>query len=279
MDLSKVKIVADSSSDLFEYAATPYGYASLKIRTDNKEYVDNTDLNVEEMVNDLLKYSGKSSTACPSPEDWISAFGDAEYIFCISITSNLSGSYNSACIAKDLYEEKHRNRKVFVIDSLSTGPEMQVIIDKIAELVNSDKDYETICQEITEYQKHTSLVFMLESMKNLANNGRVSPLTAKIAGVLGIRVVGKASDVGTLEVLEKCRGEKKVIQALFDNMKSMGYNGSVVKISHCFNLDAAQKLKSLILAEFNNAKVIIGTCGGLCSFYAEKGGMLIGFEH
>ena len=279
MDSSKVKIVADSSSDLFNYDSVPYGYASLKIRTDIKEYTDNTSLDVKGMVDDLLKYSGKSSTTCPSPEDWLSAFGNAEYIFCISITSNLSGSYNSACIAKDLYEEKYIDRKVFVIDSLSTGPEMQIIINKIAELVKSDKNFETICDEITEYQKHTSLVFMLESMKNLANNGRVSPLTAKIAGVLGIRVVGKASDIGTLEVLEKCRGEKKAIQALFDNMKSMGYNGSVVKISHCFNPYAAQKLKSLINSEFIDAKVEIGTCGGLCSFYAEKGGMLIGFEH
>ena len=279
MDLSKVKIVTDSSSDLLNFQEINFGYAPLKIRTDVDEYIDDTNLNVKEMLDNLLKYSGKSSTACPSPEDWLSEFQDAQYVFCISITSNLSGSYNSACIAKDLYEEKYDDRKVFIIDSLSTGPEMQLIIDKIAELIKTDKDFETICNEITEYQKHTSLLFMLESMKNLANNGRVSPITAKIAGVLGIRVVGKASNIGTLKVLEKCRGEKKAIQALFNNMKNMGYNGSVVKISHCFNFDAALKLKNLILSEFKKAKIEIGTCGGLCSFYAEKGGLLIGFEH
>ena len=279
MDISKIKIIADSSSDMVSFDQIPFCSAPLKIITANKEYTDNIELNVEEMVDDLLKYSGKSSTACPSPDDWLSAFGDSEYIFCVTITSNLSGSYNSACTAKGLYEEQYPDRKVHVIDTLSTGPEMQLIIEKIAELLKDGKEFDDIIQEISEYSKHTGLIFMLESMKNLANNGRVNPIVAKAAGLLGIRIVGKASDVGTLEVMEKCRGEKKALPAIVQKMREIGYKDGKVIIDHCFNPDAAQKLKELILENFQNAKIIIGKCRGLCSFYAEKGGLLIGFEH
>ena len=119
---------------------------------------------------------------------------------------------------------------------------------------------------------------MLESMQNLANNGRVNKIVAKAAGILGIRAVGRASDVGTLEPLEKCRGEKKAISALADYMVSCGYEGGKMRISHCLNLAAAESLRANILAAYPDADVQIRPTGGLCSFYAEKGGMIIGFE-
>jgi DegV family protein with EDD domain len=231
------------------------------------------------MVDYLSNYKGKSSTSCPNCEDWLDAFGDAENIFCVTITSNLSGSYNAAMLAKDTYETEHPDRKVYVFDSLSAGPELRLIVEKLAELINEYGDFEKVCETICEYTKSTGLLFMLESMKNLANNGRVSPIVAKAAGLLGIRIVGKASDVGTLEVMEKCRGEKKALPAIVQKMREIGYKDGKVIIDHCFNPDAAQKLKELILENFQNAKIIIGKCRGLCSFYAEKGGLLIGFEH
>lgn len=278
MNLSEIKIVADSSSDVFEFEGIPFASSPLKIITAQKEYVDNGRLDTENMVNELLSYSGKSSTACPSPSDWLDAFEDAKFIFCITITSNLSGSYNSALIAKEDYETQHPDRKVFVFDSLSTGPEMKLIIEKIAELINLHLEFEEICRKVTSYSKETGLLFMLESMRNLANNGRVSHLTAKAAGLLGIRVVGKASDIGTLEVLDKCRGEKKALRNILENMIKLGFKGGKVRISHCFNLSAAQSLKSIITEAFPYALTEIYFAGGLVSFYAEKGGLLIGFE-
>ena len=119
---------------------------------------------------------------------------------------------------------------------------------------------------------------MLESMKNLANNGRVSHIAAKAAGLLGIRVVGKASDKGDLEQLDKCRGQAKAVAAMAREMKALGYNGGKLRISHCFNIAAADSLKDLIKAEFPDADIEIYPCAGLCSFYAEKGGMIVGFE-
>ncbi len=273
-----MKIVTDSSADKIVLEKVEFSSAPLKIITDDKEYLDDNNLNIEEMVDYLYNYSGKSSTSCPNTSDWLSAFGDEKEIICITITATLSGSYNAALIAKEMYEEKFPDRKVFVLNSLSTGPEMKLIIEKAEQLIVSGKDFEEICLEICEYSKGTALIFMLESMKNLANNGRVSKVAAKAAGLLGIRAVGKASDKGDLELLKKCRGEEKAITAIFDSMKSIGFSGGKVRIANCLNKNAAQKLKKLILSEFPNCETEIYACGGLCSFYAEKGGLLIGFE-
>lgn len=273
-----MKIVADSSSDVFSLESVPYAAAPLKIITDETEYVDNESLDIPQMVNDLLTYSGKSGTACPGTGDWLDAFGDSPYVFCVTITSNLSGSYNSACVAKQEYEEMYPDRHVYVVDSLSAGPELALIIDKLTELIHEGKTFEEVKGAIIEYQKHADLLFMLESVKNLANNGRVSKLIASAIGLLGIRLVGKASEQGTLEPLHKCRGEKKALPTLVEMLKEYGFAGGKVRIAHCLNFEAAQKLKSMILEKFASAQVEICKCGGLCSFYAEKGGLLVGFE-
>ena len=278
MSLANVKIVVDSSADVLNIEQVAYASAPLIIRTTQKEYVDNADLDVEGMVQDLLSNTDKTTTACPGVGDWIEAFGDSQYVFCVTITSGLSGSYNSAMVAKQNYEEQYPDRKVFVIDSLSAGPEIKLIIEKLQEYVLAGKSYEEICTQIMEYKEHTGLIFSLASVRNLANNGRVSHLVASAVGILGIRILGRASAQGTLEQLYKSRGEKKALSTLFSNMKIAGYKGGKVLIDHCFNTKAAETLKELVLAEFPTAHVELGAMGGLCSFYAEKGGILIGFE-
>ena len=153
-----------------------------------------------------------------------------------------------------------------------------MIIEKLEELISANEDFISICEKITEYSQSTRLMFMLESMKNLANNGRVNHIIAKMAGVLGIRLVGKASDNGALEPLSKCRGERKALESTFEHMKAEGYSGGKVIIAHCFNPDVANTLKKMIEKQFPLATINSYTCRGLCSFYAEKGGFLIGFE-
>jgi len=273
-----MKIVADSSSDVLELNKISFASAPLKIVTANREYVDDASLDVEGMANDMQKIRERSSTACPSVQDYLDAFGDAKHVFCVTITSSLSGSYNSARLAKEEYENAFPDRKVFVIDSLSTGPEMKLIIDKIEENIVGGKSFDEICERVAVYMKHTGLLFMLESMKNLANNGRVSRIVASAAGILDIRLIGKASDKGELEMLAKVRGAQRSIIALKDNLIKLGYNGGRLLISHCCNEEIAVKLKEAILNEFKKAKIEIYRARGLCSFYAEKGGVLVGFE-
>lgn len=278
MNLSDIKIVADSSADLVDLEGIDFASVPMKIMTNEKEYVDTAELNVVEMVSELLNYSGKSSTACPGIGDWLDAFGDAKYVFCVTITSGLSGSYNAAEAARMQYEEAHPDRHVFVIDSLSAGPELKLIVEKLQELIAEGKEFDEICSLIKEYQKHTALIFTLESLTNFANNGRVSHILAKAVGILGIRIVGKASDAGQLEPLSKCRGEKKALVALMNLLSTLNFNGQKVRIGHCFNEPAALELKKLILEKYASADIEIYPLRGLCSFYAENGGVLIGFE-
>lgn len=274
----KFKIVTDSSSDMLNLGAVPFEVAPLKIVTDNKEYIDDPKLDVNAMVDELFTYKGKSSSSCPNAEEWLAAFGSSEYIFCITITATLSGSYNAACAAKQIYEEQYPDRKVLVINSLSTGPEMKLIVEKIKELILINKNFEEICEEIDLYMQKTGLLFMLESMKNLANNGRICGIAAKAAGLLGIRIIGKASDKGDLQPLDKARGEQRARTSIIDLLHKEGYWGGKVRIAHCQNAQFAESIKHCLTKEFPNTNIEIYACQGLCSFYAEKGGVLIGFE-
>lgn len=273
------KIVSDSSSDLKELSGIDFESAPLKIITDNKEYIDDASLDVVGMLSDLKTYKGKSRSSCPNSEEYLRAFGDAENIFCITITSNLSGSFNSASIAAKQYKEAHPDCNIHVIDSLTTGPETALVIEKLRSLILEGEDFESIKEEITDYNtNHTRLLFALESMHNLANNGRVNPIVARMAGLLGIRAIGRASDVGTLEMICKSRGPVAMVNDIFANMVGDGYKGGRVKIHHANNLSVTELLISKIRESYPNAQIDVGFAGGLCSFYAEQGGLLIGFE-
>ncbi len=272
------KIVTDSSADIKTLSGVDFESVPLKIITDVKEYVDDESLDVVGMISDLQKYKGKSRSSCPNMQEYINAFGEADEVFCITITSGLSGSFNSASMAAKAYMEEHPERRVHVIDSLSTGAENALLIEKIRDLIVEGNDFDTVKEKITEYHNHTRLIFALESMINLANNGRVSPLAAKFAGLVGIRAIGRASDVGTLEMTGKTRGAVPTAAQIASNMVEEGCTGGKVRIHHANNLQSAELLKTKILEKLPSAEVVIDHAGGLCSFYAEQGGLLVGFE-
>ncbi len=274
-----VKIVADSSCDLFALTHVEFSATPMKIITAEKEFLDSPSLDVDTMVDYFDHYKGKSKSSCPNTGDWLDAFGDADDIFCVTITAGLSGSYNSACAAKQIYESEHEGRRVFVLNTLSAGPEITLIIEKLEEYIDMGMPYEEICPRITRYMEKTGLIFMLKSLKTFANNGRVSPIVAKIVGIAGICVVGRASAEGTLEPRHKCRGERRSLETLVSDLEEEGFspNGRIY-IGHCQNAPAAEQLKKLILAKFEKAQITIHKLKGLCSFYAERGGVLVGFE-
>ncbi len=276
--MRSAKIVADSSANLMELKTVAFDAAPLKIITAEREFSDDRELDLEGMVRFFKTYKGKSQTSCPNPEDWLNAFGDAQDVYCVTITSGLSGSYNAACVAKGMYESEHPGRRVYVIDSLSAGPELTLLVEKLEQWIVEGKSYEEISRDMPQYQKKTGLLFMLESLNNFAANGRVSPAVAKIAGVLGIRIVGKASDVGTLEPTDKCRGEAKSLNTILTHLKESGLKTGKVQLAHCMNEGAANTLKGMIEAELPGVTVKIGRNLGLCSYYAEQGGLLVGFE-
>lgn len=276
--MRNIRIVADSSCDLSTLSRVPFASAPLKIITFDREFIDDATLDVEKMVDYLDGYKGRSRSSCPNTSDWLEAFGGADEVYCVTITSGLSGSYNSACAAKQIYESAHEGRRVFVLDSLSAGAEVTLLVERLEELIAENLSFDEISARMTDYLAHTGLLFMLKSLKNFANNGRVSPLVAKAVGIMGICIVGRASDKGTLEPMHKCRGERRALEALTDELAKQGFGGGRVSIGHCQNESGATDLKNLILSKHPAASVEIHPLHGLCSFYAEKGGVLVGFE-
>ena len=274
----EIRLVADSSANVYAMEGADFVSVPLKIVTEQQEYVDDVRLDVDGMIDQLRTVKGKTGTSCPNIHDWLKAFQGAKAVFAVTITSNLSGSYASAVQAAEEYEAANPGAKVCVIDSLSAGPELGLLLEQLRRWIGEDRDFDRIRQDILQYESHTHLIFSLESLTNLARNGRVNPAVAKLAGVLGIRVVGVASEMGTLEPLHKCRGEKKALEAMCREMLDRGYAGGRVKIAHCRNLQAALELKKLLQQAAPQAAVEIEHCGALCSFYAEQGGLLVGYE-
>lgn len=274
----KFKIISDSSSDIFHVEGVEYTTVPLKIITDEKQFIDDPDLEVSEMIDYLKKYKGTSKSSCPNMDEWYSAFGDADAVFCIPITKNLSGSHNSATLATNDLLEEYPDKKAYVVDTLSTGPECALIIEKLCDLIERGLSFEDIKEEICKYQKTTHLHFCLQSLRNFANNGRVSHATAKMAGILGIRIIGQASLEGTLEIQTKARGGDKAIEDIYEKMKANGYCGGKVRIHHCQNPEGAEKLSSIIKSDHPDACIKIRHTAALCSFYAESGGFLVGYE-
>lgn len=274
----KYKIVADSSANMEHLDGIDFASVPLTIQVGNKSYVDNAALDVPDMMRNLREYKGKTSTACPSVGDWYNAFGDADIVVGTSITSGLSGCFNSARLAAKEYTRDNPDKKVFILDSLSTGPEMQLIVEKYAEYIKEGFSFDQLRGSIMSYAKKTRLLFSLERLENFAKNGRVSPAVAKVVGLLGIRVVGRASDEGTLEPTYKVRGEKKALSKLLEYMQELGFQGGKVRISHSYNENAAHNFADMLRQAFPGCDIQIRLNRGLCCYYAEEGGVLVGFE-
>ena len=271
------RIVADSSADLLTLSRVDFAAVPLKVTAADHTWVDDEDVNVDHMLETLRNHKGPSSSACPSPEDWRLAFGDAQYVFCITITSALSGCYNAACLAAREYQEEHPDRRVLVIDSLSTGPEMALLAEKLEELCQYRDSFDDIAREIQAYQQKTHLTFVLRSLHNFVNNGRISPAVGALVGLLGIRLVGVASEAGELQPIAKCRSDRKAIAQIIDVMKQRGFGGDRVLIDQCHCEDNAAALREAILAVWPEARITVNSTRALCSYYAEEGGMLVGF--
>ena len=272
------RIVVDSSASLYKLDGVDFAAVPLKIVTDEREYLDDGTLNAVEMATTLRTYKGKTSTSCPNIGDWLEAYEGADEIYAITITGTLSGSCNAAQLAAEEYQAEHPGAQVFVLDSLSAGPELVLLAEHIRALIEEGREFDEVCEEMLRYRHHTQLLFSLESLANLARNGRVKPAVAAVARMLGIRVIGQASDAGDLEVLCKTRGEHGALERMVLEMKAHGLTNGRVHIDHCCNAAAAERLKHMVHAVFPEAKVEVGSCGALCSYYAEYGGLMVGYE-
>ena len=201
----KSKIVVDSSANVYELPDVGFACVPLKIMTDEQEYVDTAEVDAPALAEMLRTYKGRTSTSCPNISDWLTAYEGADEVYVVTITGTLSGAYNAALLAGEEYEQSHEGARVFVLDSLSTGAESRLLVERLAALIKAGKPFDTVCEE------------------HGLTNGRVH-------------------------------------------------------IDHCCNAAAAERLKHMVHAVFPEAKVEVGSCGALCSYYAEYGGLMVGYE-
>ena len=276
------KIVADSSCDLTSLAHLSsdlqFGRAPLRILVGDTEYVDEAGLDTRAMMDAVYAFKGKTGSACPSPEEYADHCRSADETYIVTISSNLSGSYNSAVLARDLVLAESPEKKIHVFNTFTAGPELSLIVEEIARLASSGLPFEMVCAEVERYMQRTALLFQLNSLENLTKNGRVSKMAGMTAKLLGIHMIGIASDVGTVQPLHKCRGTEKTYRLVLQEMRERGFTGGRVILGHAFQEKGADMMKSMILEEFPSARITVMPLSGLCCYYAEEGGLLIGFE-
>ena len=215
------KIISDSSSNLYEIEGINYTTVPLKIHTEIGEFVDQKGIELKKMVEYLYTTKEKSSTSCPNIGEWLKAFEGEKEIYAITISGNLSGSYNSLQKAKEAYLEENPEAKIYAIDSCSTGPEMVLMIEKIVELKEKGLNFADTCAEMEKYMPRCKILFALNSVKNLANNGRVNSIVASLVGILGIKMLGQGSDDGRIELIYKGKGMKNVLKGCLWKWKKL----------------------------------------------------------
>ena len=274
-------IVSDTSCDLhsleggegvFDFATIPFS-----IRIGDREYIDDENMPVEEMLTANENHAEMAQTSCPSPEDWREKFAPEGPALAFTISSALSGSYNSACTAKRMLQEEDPDKQIAVIDSKATGPEVAMLILKARELILAGKAFEAVEEALNREAEKIHTVFALASYHNLIKAGRVSRLIGFIAGHLGFWGIGIGSDEGEIAIRGKARGDRSMIRFLVDEMKKVGSKVSEIRISHCQNEKDAVLLKEQIEAAFPGKAVAIMATRGLDSFYAERRGLIVGF--
>ena len=272
------KIVVDSSSNLtsdyLKDEEVGFEVVPLTIRIDNKEFIDNDALNVDEMLSSL-NGAKKASSSCPSPNDFYKAYEGAEHVIVVTISSKLSGSFNSARVAKDMFDKPDN---VLLIDSKLVAGAMRLLVNKAYALIKEGKDFRSICDELTSYRDSLKLLFVLDKFDNLVRNGRMNKIVAFVASLAAIKPLCYGED-GEIKIKEKIRTFSGVLKRLNIYIGKMCPNlkDRQIIISHTNNEKDALTLKAMIEQEYNFTNIIIEKNRGLCAFYSLNGGIIVSF--
>ena len=276
------KIVVDTACDFREIPNKAenvvYERVPFTLQIEDKIYIDTLDMDIDEMMKAMYASSELARSACPSPDAFLSAYRGAENVIVLTLTGGLSGSYTSAIVAQKMLKEEDENVNIHVINTLSAGGQNDLFLLKINELIREGLSFNQVVARMNEYQKNTKLIFALEKVDNLVKNGRLSKLAAAVVGLLNMRMVGEASKEGTLHLLHKVRGDKKAVAAVVDEMIKAGYKGGRAVITHRNNENICKKIEEKLSEKFSNIEFISVPTSGICSFYGEEGGILLGYE-
>lgn len=277
----KVKIVADSCCDLNEELKKELNIykVPLSIYIDDIELKDDQKLDIKRLLEIMKKSDQAPRSASPSPSDFMRAYEGEESVFAVTLSSQLSSSYNHAVLAKKLAEEENSNKFIHIFDSLSASIGETLISLKIFELAKQNYKEIEIVEKVNEYIKEMKTIFILESLDNLIKAGRMSKLMGIIGSALSIKLIMGATDEGTIKLVEKARGAKRAFKRMVEIIGERGdkLEEKILGIAHCNCLEKAEALKKEIKAKYNFKDVIIVETAGISTVYANDGGIIISF--
>lgn len=271
-----IKIIVDSSSNLLNgYIKDKdvlFSVVPLTIRVGAKEFVDKEGVDVDAILNDLSDVNNKAGSSCPSPYDFEKELSGADFYFIVTISSKLSGCYNSALVASN------HESNIFVIDSLSTAGAIQLIADKIYKLYKAGKSFSEIKDEIVAYRDSLNVLFVLDCFDNLIRNGRMNKIVAFIASKTHIKPLCEGVD-GEIKIKAKIRTFKGCLHVLATEVNKIKENDKedMIIISHTKNIEGAHYVESLLKDTFSFKNILITENSGLCSYYSLEGGIIVCF--
>lgn len=277
------KVVGDSSTEVDQsfLELYPTTIVPFKLYLDGIEYVDDSNLDVDQFVETMKKSQDLPKSACPSPNDFLEQFeGEEEEVYIVTISSKLSGTYNSAMVAKQLYESENPGKKfIHIFDSLGAAAGETLVTRMIHEYKKQNLVKDELVAEVTRFISDMSVLFISESLDNLIKNGRISKWKGLIASTLNILPIMGNDENGEIKLVEKVRNSNKayirMIEIMQDEIVKKGKK--IVAITHVGNWERANQIKEEISKISNVEEIINLKCAGLSSLYADKKGIVVAF--
>lgn len=274
------KIVIDSCGEFLEQWKTDDRFESvpLVLTVGGENIVDDETFDQAEFLKKVAACEECPKSACPSPERYMKAFEcEAERIYAITLSSELSGSYNSAVLGKNLLLEEHPEKKIHVFNSRSASVGETLIAMKIEECENAGLSFEEVVRMVEEYISGQNTFFVLENLDTLRKNGRLSGVKAFVATALKIKPVMGSTDEGTICQLDQARGMNKALVKMMEHIVSKTSDGEnkVLAICHCNCPERAEMFKEAIAEKLNPAQIIVLNTAGVSTMYANDGGIIV----
>ena len=275
----RYKIIGDSCLDLTkEMRKDPcYSMIPLTLVVGERDFVDDETFDQKEFIKVVKEYPECPKSACPSPEMFKEAYCcEEENVFVITLSAALSGSYNSAVLARSLYEEEHGKKNILVLDSKSASSGQLNIAMYIRELCDQGLEFDEICEKASAYRDRMNTYFVLESLDTLKKNGRLTGLQAFFATKLNIKPV-MGADNGTIIKLDQARGIQKALQRMAEiAVKEAGTTKDKrLVIAHCNAPERAQFMKEKLCSMADFKEVVITDTCGVSTVYANDGGVIL----
>lgn len=275
----KNKIVADSSCDLNQDLEEKMDVTLIpfKIDVDDDSFIDDKDLDVKLLISKMNASPNPIKTSCPSPGDFAKEY-DADNVFVVTISEQLSGTYNSAILAKDMILEEFPERFIHVFNSKSASVGETLTAMKIKECIDEKLLNSQIVEKVENFIDNMKTYFISDDLSNLVKNGRISKTKGLLINVLNIKPVMIATDDGNIEMLDKARGSKKAFKRLVEIIgeTEINFEDRILAISHADALEKAQDLKEQ-LKKYNFKDIIIVETKGLSTGYVNDGGVILSF--